>query len=59
MYEVLNSQPVKPHNVRYDVECRDLASEERKVKVLEDYAAAEMLRQIPGGQPPGCRALLR
>ena len=42
-----------------DVEWRDPAFEERKVKVLEDYAAAGMLRQIPGGQPPGCRALLR
>ena len=47
MYEVLNSQPVKSHKVRYYLERRDLAFEERKAKVLEVYAAAEMQRQIP------------
>ncbi len=35
MHEVLNSQPVKPHKVRYYLERRDPAFEERKAEVLE------------------------
>lgn len=47
VYEVLNSQPVKPHKVRYYLERRDPAFEARKAEVLEVYAAAEMLREMP------------
>jgi transposase len=47
VHEVLNSQPVKPHKVRYYLQRRDPAFEERKAEVLQVYAAAEMLRQIP------------
>ena len=47
VYEVLNSQPVKPHKVRYYLQRRDPAFDERKVEILEVYAAAEMLRQMP------------
>jgi hypothetical protein len=40
VYEVLNSQPVKPHKVRYYLERLDPAFENRKARVLEVYAAA-------------------
>jgi hypothetical protein len=43
---VLNSQPVKPHKVRYYLQRRDPAFEERKAEVLEVYAAAEMLLRM-------------
>jgi transposase len=46
-HEVLNGQPVKPHKIRYYLQRRDPAFEERKAKVLEVYAAVQMLRQIP------------
>lgn len=52
VHEVLNSQPVKPHKVRYYLERRDPAFEERKGEVLELYAAAEMLRKIPEADRP-------
>jgi transposase len=52
VHEVLNSQPVKPHKVRYYLQRRDPAFEERKAEVLEVYAAAEMLRQIPAADRP-------
>ena len=52
MHEVLNSQPVKPHKMRYYLQRRDPAFEERKAVVLEVYAAAEMLRQMPAGRRP-------
>lgn len=52
VHEVLNSQPVKPHRVRYYLQRRDPAFEERKAEVLEVYAAAEMLRQIPPAERP-------
>jgi hypothetical protein len=52
VHEVLNSQPVKPHKVRYYLQRRDPAFEERKAEVLEVYAAAEMLRQIPKADRP-------
>ncbi len=52
VHEVLNSQPVKPHKVRYYLQRRDPAFEERKADVLEVYAAAEMLRQIPEADRP-------
>src|SRR3954454_20242216 len=52
VHEVLNSQPVKPHKVRYYLQRRDPAFEERKAEVLEVYAAAEMLRQIPEADRP-------
>ena len=45
VHEMLNSQPVKPHKVRYYLQRRDPAFEERKAEVLQVYAAAEMLRQ--------------
>jgi len=52
VHEVLNSQPVKPHKVRYYLQRRDPAFEERKAEVLEVYAVAEMLRQIPEADRP-------
>jgi transposase len=52
VHEVLNSQPVKPHKVRYYLQRRDPAFEEPKAEVLEVYAAAEMLRQIPEADRP-------
>ena len=52
VHEVLNSQPVKPHKVRYYLQRRDPAFEERKAEVLEVYAAVEMLRQIPEADRP-------
>jgi transposase len=52
VHEVLNSQPVKPHKVRYYLQRRDPAFEERKAEVLEVYAAAGMLRQIPEADRP-------
>ena len=52
VHEVLNSQPAKPHKVRYYLQRRDPAFEERKAEVLEVYAAAEMLRQIPEADRP-------
>ena len=52
VHEVLNSQPIKPHKVRYYLQRRDPAFEERKAEVLEVYAAAEMLRQIPEADRP-------
>src|SRR4051794_33257679 len=44
---MLNSQPVKPHKVRYYLQRRDPAFEERKAEVLDVYAAAWMPRQVP------------
>ncbi len=38
---------LKPHRMRYYLQRRDPAFEEGKAEVLEVYAAAEMLRQIP------------
>ena len=52
VHEVLNGQPVKPHRVRYYLQRRDPAFEERKAEVLEVYAAAEMLRQMPEADRP-------
>ena len=52
VHEVLNSQPVKPHRMRYYLQRRDPAFEERKAEVLEVYAAAEMLRQMPEAERP-------
>ena len=52
VHEVLNSQPVKPHGVRYYLQRRAPALEERKAEVLEVYAAAEMLRQMPEADRP-------
>ena len=51
-HEVLNSQPLKPHRVRYSLQRRDPAFEERKAEVLEVYVAAEMLRQMPEANRP-------
>jgi len=52
VHDILNSQPVKPHKVRYYLERRDPAFDERKAEVLEVYAAAEMLRQLPEAERP-------
>jgi transposase len=52
VHEILNSQPIKPHRVRYYLQRRDPAFEQRKAEVLEVYAAAEMLRQIPETDRP-------
>jgi transposase len=67
VHAVLNSQPVKPHRVRYyqaaertdvpegvsrTLQRRDAAFEERKAEVLEVYAAAEMLRRMPEADRP-------
>jgi transposase len=47
VHDILNKQPVKPHKVRYYLDRRDPAFAERKAKVIEVYAAAEMLRTLP------------
>ncbi len=52
LHAALNSQPIKPHKVRYYLQRRDPAFEERRAEVLEVYAAAEMLRQIPAADHP-------
>lgn len=52
VHEVLNRQPVKPHKVRYYLQRRDPDFEARKAEVLEVYAAAEMLRQMPEADRP-------
>lgn len=52
VHDILNHQPIKPHRVRYYLERRDPAFEERKAEVLEVYAAAEMLRQMPEAERP-------
>jgi transposase len=52
VHEILNSQPIKPHKVRYYLQRRDPNFEERKAEVLEVYAAAEMLRHIPEADRP-------
>ena len=52
VHEILNSQPIKPHKVRYYLQRRDPSFEERKAEVLEVYAAAEMLRHIPEADRP-------
>ena len=52
VHEILNSQPIKPHKVRYYLERRDPVFEDRKAEVLEVYAAAEMLREMPEAERP-------
>ena len=52
VHEVLNSQPVKPHKVRYYLQRRDPTFEERKAEVLEVYAAAEMQQRRCCGRSP-------
>ena len=52
VHDVLNSQPVKPHKVRYYLQRRDSDFEARKAEMLEVYAAAEMLRQMPEANRP-------
>ena len=44
VHDILNKQPAKPHNIRYYLDRRDPAFEERKAEVIEVYAAAEMMR---------------
>ena len=52
VHDILNRRPVKPHKVRYYLERRDPAFDERKAEVLEVYAAAEMLRALPQAERP-------
>jgi transposase len=52
VHDILNSQPVKPHKVRYYLDRRDPAFDERKAEVIEAYAAAEMLRAQPETERP-------
>lgn len=52
VHDILNNQPIKPHKVRYYLERRDPAFDERKAEVLEVYAAAEMLRELPEAERP-------
>jgi transposase len=52
VHDILNRQPIKPHKVRYYLERRDPAFDERKAEVLEVYAAAEMLRALPEAERP-------
>jgi transposase len=47
VHDFLNNQPVKPHKVRYYLDRRDPAFDERKAEVIEVYAAAEMVRALP------------
>jgi transposase len=52
VHDILNSQPVKRHKVRYYLDRRDPAFDERKAEVIEAYAAAEMLRAQPETERP-------
>jgi transposase len=52
VHDILNNQPVKPHKVRSYLDRRDPAFDERKAKVIEVYAAAEMLRALPEAERP-------
>jgi hypothetical protein len=52
VHGILNNQAVKPHKVRYYLERRDPNFDERKAKVIEVYAAAEMLRALPEAERP-------
>ena len=52
VHDILNNQPVKPHKVRYYLDRRDPAFDERKAEVIEVYAAAEMVRALPETQRP-------
>jgi transposase len=52
VHDILNSQPLKPHKVRYYLDRRDPVFDERKAKVIEVYAAAEMLRTLPEAERP-------
>lgn len=52
VHEVLDSQPIKPHKVRYYLQRRDPDFEARKAEALEVHAAAEMLRQMPEADRP-------
>lgn len=47
VHGILNSQAVKPHKVRYYLERRDPNFDEREAKIIEVYAAAEILRALP------------
>jgi transposase len=52
VHDILNNQPIKPHKVRYYLDRRDPVFDERKAKVIEVYAAAEMLRTLPEAERP-------
>lgn len=52
VHDILNNQPIKPHKVRYYLERRDPAFDERKAEVLDVYAAAHMLRGLPEAERP-------
>ena len=52
VHDILNKQPVKPHKVRYYLDRRDPAFDERKAEVIEVYAAAEMVRALPETERP-------
>jgi hypothetical protein len=52
MHDILNRQPIKPHKVRYYLERRNPAFDEREAEVLEVYAAAKMLRALPEAERP-------
>lgn len=52
VHDILHSQPVKPHKVRYYLERRDPNFDERKAEVLDVYAAAHMLRDLPEAERP-------
>jgi hypothetical protein len=43
VHDILNRQSVKPHKVRYYLERRDPAFDERKAEVLEVYAKPHRL----------------
>jgi transposase len=51
-HDILNSQAVKPHKVRYYLDRRDPAFDQRKAGVIEVYGAAEMLRELPEAERP-------
>jgi hypothetical protein len=50
--EILHRQPIKPHKVRYYIERRDPNFDERKAEVLDIYAAAHLLRNLPEAERP-------
>ena len=52
VHAILHANAIKPHKVRYYLERRDPAFEDRMAAVVETYAAAEMLRDMPAAERP-------
>jgi transposase len=52
VWAVLNAEDVKPHKIRYYLERRDPDFDNRMEAVVEVYAAARMLQNMPAAEPP-------